>query len=545
MSTAKRLVLIVACIVCLIVAASALPAADPRVEAPGQSGEDSGGWESVAGDGDADSEQTTPTKGTPTPEPDDSDQESRELDVDLGVEGDVYPGNTVNVTQTGLPPDAEPVAVTVEGAEIGMLDARGDLSFRVPETEQITIEAKAVDASTTVDVETSATIDVEGGSVPGGTARVKASIASDPLPGATVYFDGNEVGTTGADGIANVSLPETAGEHDLRIERGIVSGTSEITLEKPEIRVVSGILFPGKKTLIEVTAGGESVEGATVSLADTTKKTNENGMAVFRPPIQDEMTITATVGDEQTSVTRTDIYLKTTAIILFVPGLIIGVIWTYLNLVSKLRTGRRYRRHHYRRDPSSVGDPLAGLGDAFGRLGDDIGRLFSLAGGGSLLAGGFSLPRGMFPSLSLGLPSFGSILPSRDSDPTRSSSWLNPFSDDEAESETTASEGATAEQATAQDEEPVPTEREQLRRAWHGFLDKLGIENRETLTPGEAARQAVTAGYPGRSVRRLLSVFRDVEYGNNDPTPDRIEQARQAIDTLADHDPDEPEEDSS
>ena len=90
-------------------------------------------------------------------------------------------------------------------------------------------------------------------------------------------------------------------------------------------------------------------------------------------------------------------------------------------------------------------------------------------------------------------------------------------------------------------EEPLgpPEPRTEVRAYWHAFLDRVGLGNRETYTPGQAARRALSAGFPVRQVRRLLSVFREVEYGGREPSSERVAEARAAATDLLDHDPDE------
>jgi len=57
------------------------------------------------------------------------------------------------------------------------------------------------------------------------------------------------------------------------------------------------------------------------------------------------------------------------------------------------------------------------------------------------------------------------------------------------------------------------------------------------MTPGEAARHAVEVGYPTGRVRRVLSVFRAVEYGDSEPSAETIGSAQREAEDLLDHDP--------
>ncbi|MCW8173125.1 DUF4129 domain-containing protein [Natrialba swarupiae] len=80
--------------------------------------------------------------------------------------------------------------------------------------------------------------------------------------------------------------------------------------------------------------------------------------------------------------------------------------------------------------------------------------------------------------------------------------------------------------------------RAEIRATWHAVLDRVGIENRETRTPGQAAREVLSAGFPPSSVRRLVSIVRDVEYGGRD-LPERVADARATATELLAHEPDE------
>lgn len=84
--------------------------------------------------------------------------------------------------------------------------------------------------------------------------------------------------------------------------------------------------------------------------------------------------------------------------------------------------------------------------------------------------------------------------------------------------------------------------RTQIRAAWHTFCDRLDVRKRETKTPGQVARTAIAAGFPVATIRRLVRIFRTVEYGGVSPTDEQVAEATAAADELDDF---TPEEDSS
>jgi hypothetical protein len=69
-------------------------------------------------------------------------------------------------------------------------------------------------------------------------------VGSTPVPAVPVYQDGEEVGTTNADGEVYVTMPERVGTMELSAERGPVAGTESVELPEPEVTVTSALLFP-------------------------------------------------------------------------------------------------------------------------------------------------------------------------------------------------------------------------------------------------------------------------------------------------------------
>jgi len=63
----------------------------------------------------------------------------------------------------------------------------------------------------------------------------------------------------------------------------------------------------------------------------------------------------------------------------------------------------------------------------------------------------------------------------------------------------------------------------------------VGVERRETKTPGEVARRAVRAGFPREPVYALTNAFRDAAYGGR-AAGSRLDRARDALASLRDDD---------
>lgn len=540
MTGTRRLLFALGCMCCLLVVASALPAADPRLESPGtgDGGTSAGDWESVA----SSSNPVEDVTDTDADRDDDSGPDNRSHDIE--IEGELEPGNDVTVSLDVTGPFNEK-SVEVNGEPVGETDF-GSISVVVPYAEEMNVTVPDTNQSRTVDVETTATIEPDDGAVPARDLEVAVAVGSTPVPDATVFLDGESVATTDEDGAATVPLPDTARPVDLRVERGPVEGERTVDVAEPEIGFSSPLLFPGSPAPVQVSAGGAAVPDATVSLeSGGTTTTDDSGQTRVWLPIDDAATVSVEVGEETATASVENLYLRLTALVVFGPGFLIGGAVTYLRFAAT-------REHRRNRIPTGIfvglADMLAGLSDVLGRRSNPFSR-FRLPSISSIPMPSVSIPRpGIGSGLrsfgtalsSLGtafgsLPSFGSLLrgPNR-SENSGGSLFRDRFgSDDERE-------GADDRDRPQLADEPLAPRgpRAEVRTAWHAFLDRLGVEGRETRTPGQVARDAVAAGFPAASVSRLVAIFRDVEYGDREPSPGRVEAARAAADDLIDHEAD-------
>lgn len=69
-------------------------------------------------------------------------------------------------------------------------------------------------------------------------------------------------------------------------------------------------------------------------------------------------------------------------------------------------------------------------------------------------------------------------------------------------------------------------------RAWCALVRELDVERPWTKTPGECRRAAVEDGFDPEAVRTLTRVFREKHYGEEGPTDDHLERARQCADRI-------------
>jgi hypothetical protein len=68
--------------------------------------------------------------------------------------------------------------------------------------------------------------------------------------------------------------------------------------------------------------------------------------------------------------------------------------------------------------------------------------------------------------------------------------------------------------------------------AWRELTTTLTVPDPETTTPAQFAEAAIDAGFDPGEVTDLTHLFRAVRYGNADPSPARVDRAREAIERL-------------
>lgn len=71
-------------------------------------------------------------------------------------------------------------------------------------------------------------------------------------------------------------------------------------------------------------------------------------------------------------------------------------------------------------------------------------------------------------------------------------------------------------------------------RAWQDMTNHLDLPNAKTATPAEFRAAALDAGMSRAHVATLTDIFREVRYGGEEPTPDREENAIEALRAIED-----------
>ncbi|TYL40040.1 DUF4129 domain-containing protein [Natronococcus pandeyae] len=537
MTETRRLLFVLACVVCLLTVVSALPAADPRLETPGGTDDApaAGGWETIT-EGSDPAERATETGDDDTDDTGDDESDAvDEVSQEIEIDGALEPGNEIRVEIDDVPHFAGRT-VEVNGEDVTETNSFGRTTVEVPYAEEMNVTVPEINESKTVAVETDATLEADDGAAPDRDLEVAAAVGSTPVENGTVYLEDEAVATTDADGSADVTLPESAGPAELRVERGPVASERTVDVAEPNVEFATSLLFPGSPAPVQVSADGVGVPNATVSLESGEEvQTGEDGLARLWLPLDDEAIVTAEVGAETTTATVGNLYLRLTALAVLVPGLAVGATVTYLQFAAA------YERRRGERLPGL----FVGLAGAFTVLFDG-----SWWPSRPRLNRSLSLPRvaAGVPSFDLSLPSVGRLfatLPSLGSITSSSDRSVRSVfgrGDDGTEDGGTTA-GRTTDDTDVPGLAPERLEprgpRAEVRAAWHAFLDRLDLEDRETRTPGEAARHALAAGFPAAGVRRLVRVVRDLEYGDREPSPDRVATAREATDELLEHEPDE------
>ncbi|ADD06505.1 DUF4129 domain protein [Natrialba magadii ATCC 43099] len=561
MSDARRILFVAGCLVCLLAVASALPAADPRLDAPGsEENVTTGSWDTLVDPFDpmAAVTNTSVTGGEGSSDTDtDTDSDSTETDEPtraIELEGDPEPGSerTVTVEDTGAFTER---TLTVNGEHAGETDHFGEATITVPYAEEMTIDVTETDQSRTFDIDTAAAIEHEPGAAPTRDLEIATAVGSTPVANGTVYIEDERVGTTAENGTATVPLPESAEPTTVRVERGPVTGTETIDVAEPTVEFASPLLLPGMPAPVHVSADGAGVPNASVSVAsDGSGTTGSDGTTYVRLPFDDEATVTTTLGSETATATVDDLYLRLTAIVVIVPGFVLGGVLTYIRYIPSRQERRQQRLSGF----------FVGLAGAFSNLGSVVGGFAHSLRHASRPRFEWALLR---PRLGISLSTLSRLVPSLPSTPpigsTLSSLWTLRWGnssdrDRRFRSILRRNDEETAEDTTADTDRTVASEsgashlgeklleprspQAEVRAIWHAVLDRLGVRNRETRTPGEVARDALDEGYPAVSMRRLVTIFRELEYGDREPSADQVLHARAAAANLVEYEPDESEE---
>ncbi|SDR43968.1 transglutaminase family protein [Natronobacterium texcoconense] len=467
------------------------------------------------------------------------------------------PGSEVEVTvtnrNTGEP--VEGAVVYFDDDRIGTTDVDGTVTGTVPYTESFTVQveptttttqgslarggpgaglvstattqaagSESAGTETTVETNAETTLEAPETAVPGAEVTITATVGDSSLVDGTVLVDGEERTTTDDTGTARVTMPETGGNATVSVERGEIGAERTIAIADGEIDVDSLVPLPGRTVDLELTHGGDPVDGATILVDGEEAATTANGTATVGLPIANEATIAGQFDGAAAETTVDGLYRNA--------GLLAVALVGGTGLAGRV-LGRRYEitRETLRSLPAiarrlprraielaqtlgrTVVDAVVRVAERLERVGDwcrSVARRFTDEGLAALAA--------LHPLrlAALGLDAIYAIVDA-------SRKRANALAALLGRGQPGPADGGGG------DSQVVLT----LRDLWRAFVQFVQPPNVRTKTPGEIGRYAVERGFPEPAVRTVVDAFRDTEYGQSTPSTDRVEQVGTALQSVA------------
>jgi hypothetical protein len=469
-------------------------------------------------------------------------------EVELRVDGDPYPGETITVAAAIEGEPMTEATVSIDGTTVGETNAAGRAAVTVPDdgTDAFEIEVARGDFSgtTTVDVLLlEAAFSPDGlAPVPGSPGAVEATINGEPVAGAEVTVDGEVYGTTDADGRLATGLPrdptttvtvsterQTASVSLVGAYGGavllfalVVTGLAALASRR--YGLLGSLTVVGIASVLVTVLVVEAFYGRTGGLA-VLGVIALLGLAVGLSRSDTELRRPAT--DDLPSIRDRLQRLESRLVALalrVVDRLEALLAWGY-SLADAVREWLRSLPRSGRALWQRFADWLGTLPDRL-RLGLEAVRGIpsrTIAAGVAaipLIAGGYVVDdvRGV-ALVTVALAVAAVVL----------------FRSDEEATEPTASDGdrSTDESAGFDAEKDRSTdERRSFRELWRAFARRVAPRRWRTRTPGEIERRALSKGYPREPVRELTTLFREVEYGGRSRSNGRRDRAADAYEAL-------------
>jgi hypothetical protein len=484
-------------------------------------------------------------------------------EVDIGVRGEPYPGETVTAVAAvnGVP--FRNARVFVDGERVGRADDRGRYRLQIPGRERVTLRVERGDfvGERTLQVWTlSVSIQPRGLlAVPGESGTLQATLGPRPAADAPVFVDGERVGRTDSEGRLTLALPADPGAPVEVRARGQVEQLPMWAVYLPSVALVAGLLglatgstgaagrrygrrvgllaAAGWLTPVALLAGyvlggwpglAAAVGLVAVPWAAVAVRSRGEDMAPAGADVEGLLGRLARRG-KAVALALTD-----------------GLSGAVDRVLAGLRCGVALGRALPARLRAMLAAPAAWLSAAPGRLVsaaaafakavsavpggalESYGRVRTLLGGGLLVAavaGGyvFADAGGAVAGLAVWTVAVVALaLSRRRPEPGRA---------DESPGETPVRAGPSA---TPESDPSVPVERgpETLRELWRQVARRVAPGQWQSWTPAEVERAATDRGLPAEPVERIAEVFREVEYGNRPLSDRRWHRARAAYDRL-------------
>ncbi len=176
--------------------------------------------------------------------------EEAELTIQI-VEGELTPGENVTALVTFQGNPVEGALVKVEDVGAFITDDDGRISFTVPFDDELEIEVKKGELKGELDIELEQesqesqretelqeepgdelSLEIEGDVAPGEIVILLVTFAGEPVAGAEVEVNDEEIGSTGGDGTISFTIPEDADELEIEVKKGELKGELEVEYEE-------------------------------------------------------------------------------------------------------------------------------------------------------------------------------------------------------------------------------------------------------------------------------------------------------------------------
>jgi transglutaminase-like putative cysteine protease len=381
------------------------------------------------------------------------------------------------------------------------------------------------------DVPTDLSLAVSGDVEPGATVTVRTTLANRSVADANVSVDGERVGRTGRDGTLDVSLP-AAESTTIAATRGVANGSRTLTLANVSV-ATSGFALPELSVTVSVTDGGDPVEGAEVAVGGQTVTTGPDGEAKVSLPVATSATVAVTTPAGITKTTTVPYQFLTLGLLVALALALVVAAW-YLHRRASA-AGHSLTEH--------LSTLAAWLPGAF------VALLVALAVRGETLldripaiiaAAVRELRAALRAAVAAVRAQDLSVVVDAIPDPrvilAAVLAWVRGLLADARAAVPAGGSDDQAAESAAEDTDPAPvqsgpTARERIEQAWADFRERVPASDRDAMTPGELAREAVDAGFPDAPVRTLTDAFRRIEYGRRDPHG-HVEAAERARDEI-------------
>ncbi|ELY83037.1 DUF4129 domain-containing protein [Natrinema altunense] len=472
-------------------------------------------------------------------------------EVTIDVDGEPYPGETITIDAAVEDVPMREATVSVDGTAVGETDGSGQATVRVPDdgtdTFEIGVARGDFAGTTTVDVLLLEAAFAPAGiaPIPGSPGAVEATTNGEPVAGATVTVDGERVGATDADGRLATGLPlDPTATVTVSTERQTAS-VSLVGAYGGSALVLSSIIL-GLMALSYRHAGRRgpmAVLGGTAGVAAVLVAEAFYGQWAGIAVLGGVCLLALAVGLSRSGRGSPSLSVRDCSSPRdWLDRLLSRLVALGLGLVDRLEVLLEWLHalagavHEWVRSLPRSGRGLwarfaAWLGTVPGRVRSGLeaalGTVRTLplraiaAGVGSvpLIAGGYVVDgvRGAV-LVTAALAAAGVMAARTDGDDPQTDA-RDRDAEPDAETATTDTSHAAAETRS-------------FRDLWRAFARQVAPGRWRTRTPGEIERRALSKGYPRRPVRKLTTLFREVEYGGRPRSASRRERAAEAYDAV-------------